>query len=494
MNSTSANVLLKSPVPTSAVAAAKRDYSQDGSSVSSDFQQTMKDAQERTAMRDDKASKVAAQKKSEGAEHQDALNAAKKAKRNTAESKPVDAEPATNISTIQAVSAKETVQADHTIKQDGSPAMEKDKLDDGQLSPIDQSVSEALIGPIATATTSETINSLLVVNDSLAAVSSDVGASVNLPPLNAAGGGLNNGVTAESNTVILPFTAVSNAAELAGIPAQQPAVNTEAFTANSALPITALQSSSEVTELSEDVAAMLVSVATGKPPIMAAATEVASSSPSDDKTDGGVAQLHMQSAAAAFEKTLQAVVASEMSTADDSAAQKLANPSSSTANSAMDAMLRPADTTAPATRGFVVQTAVPVPVGQPQWSQAVGEKVLWLAAQNVSSAEINLHPKDLGPLQVKVSVNQEQTTVSFSSQHAVVRDVLDQNINRLRDMFSEQGLNLVNVDVSDQSFSRQQGDAKDQKTQGGVQDATLDDETPIAMSSIIQQRLVDHYA
>jgi len=75
-----------------------------------------------------------------------------------------------------------------------------------------------------------------------------------------------------------------------------------------------------------------------------------------------------------------------------------------------------------------------------------------------------------------------------------VREVLDQNLNRLRDMFSEQGLNLVNVDVSDKSFSRHQGDAKDQKSQGGTHDVTQDEEVPIAMSAIVQQRLVDHYA
>lgn len=149
---------------------------------------------------------------------------------------------------------------------------------------------------------------------------------------------------------------------------------------------------------------------------------------------------------------------------------------------------------APSNRSFVVQTSVPVPVGQPQWSQAVGEKVLWLAAQNVSSAEIHLHPKDLGPLQVNVTVNQDQTSVSFTSHHAAVREVLDQNLGRLRDMFTEQGLNLVNVDVSDKSFARQQGEGKSGK--GGAQQGSepMEEDAPIAVSSIIQKRLVDHYA
>jgi flagellar hook-length control protein FliK len=215
----------------------------------------------------------------------------------------------------------------------------------------------------------------------------------------------------------------------------------------------------------------------------------------DSSNPATTTQGQIQAAKSAFEKTLQTIVSPDASGVDDSAAPALSSSSSSSStNTLMDALMRGADQQTPAARSFVVQTAVPVPVGQPQWSQAVGEKVLWLAAQNVSSAEINLHPKDLGPIQVKVSVNQEQATVSFTSQHAVVREVLDQSLNRLREMFSEQGLNLVNVDVSDKSFSRQQGDAQDQKAQGGSNDVAQEEETPIAMSAIVQQRLVDHYA
>lgn len=198
---------------------------------------------------------------------------------------------------------------------------------------------------------------------------------------------------------------------------------------------------------------------------------------------------------ATFEKTLQNLIQPDIRAKDESP-QSVASPAAATTSSSnpLDSFIRFSDANTPAARGFVVQTAVPVPVGQPQWSQAVGERVLWLAAQNVSSAEINLNPEHLGPMQVKVSVSQEQTTVSFTSHHAVVREVLDQNLGRLRDMFSEQGLNLVNVDVSDKSFSRQQGDGQHQNGQGPNKQAVVEEEAPVAVSLIKQQRLVDHYA
>ncbi len=199
-----------------------------------------------------------------------------------------------------------------------------------------------------------------------------------------------------------------------------------------------------------------------------------------------------------FEKMLQSMTSHTKANAAEQALGDSGNKSTTTANTnissaAPDAFGRSADSLAPATRSFVVQAAIPVTVGQPQWSQAVGEKVLWLAAQNVTAAEIRLDPPDLGPMHIKVSVNQDQASVSFTSHHAGVREVLDQSLTRLRDMFSEQGLNLVNVDVSDRSFHRQQGEAKGQQGQGGTAEL-VEDETLVRVSAIIQQRLVDHYA
>jgi flagellar hook-length control protein FliK len=193
-----------------------------------------------------------------------------------------------------------------------------------------------------------------------------------------------------------------------------------------------------------------------------------------------------------FDKMLKTVTQSSLA---EAAPRDQSTTQAAPATSVLDHLARvPESQGASTLRNFVVQTNVNVPVGQPQWSQAVGEKVLWLAAQNISSAELNLNPLDLGPVQVKVSVNQDQANVTFTSHHPVVREVIDQNLNRLRDMFSEQGLNLVNVDVSDKSFQRHQGESKDQQGQGGKANPDTEEEAVAAVSFIKPQRLVDHYA
>ncbi|UZJ45231.1 flagellar hook-length control protein FliK [Marinimicrobium sp. C6131] len=148
----------------------------------------------------------------------------------------------------------------------------------------------------------------------------------------------------------------------------------------------------------------------------------------------------------------------------------------------------------PTERGFTVQTDVRVPVGQGQWGQAVGQKVLWMASQKLSSAELRLDPPDLGPMQVRVSANQDQISVTFTSPQAAVREALDQNANRLREMFAEQGLDLVDVNVSDQSGREQADEDGEGRTAGRALNGDADDPEAEVIEQRISDRLVDHYA
>ncbi|BFM16554.1 flagellar hook-length control protein FliK [Maricurvus nonylphenolicus] len=143
----------------------------------------------------------------------------------------------------------------------------------------------------------------------------------------------------------------------------------------------------------------------------------------------------------------------------------------------------------------VSQTRVNVPVGQPQWPSAVAERVMWMSSQRVTSAEIHLDPPELGPLQVRVSVNQEAASVTFTSQHAAVREALDLGAFRLREMFEAEGMDLVNVDVSDQSLAQGSEDGEAGGSgQGGSGSGTEDAEDVAAVTAISSHDgLVDHY-
>jgi flagellar hook-length control protein FliK len=91
-----------------------------------------------------------------------------------------------------------------------------------------------------------------------------------------------------------------------------------------------------------------------------------------------------------------------------------------------------------------------VPVGEPAWADAFGDQVLVLAGKQVQRAEIRLHPAELGPIQVQITVEDDATTLAFTAQHAVTREAIEQALPRLRELFGDQGLSLLNTTVSEQ--------------------------------------------
>ncbi len=142
-----------------------------------------------------------------------------------------------------------------------------------------------------------------------------------------------------------------------------------------------------------------------------------------------------------------------------------------------------------------VATNVMIPVGQRQWSEAVAEKVAWLSSQNITAAEIKLDPPELGAMNVRIQVTNDQTTVSFTAQNAVVREALEQTAIRLRDMLAEQGLELAEMDVSSQSHEQHERAEEGEAQAGFNGDEELEDEEMevVAETPITHNGLVDHF-
>ncbi len=96
----------------------------------------------------------------------------------------------------------------------------------------------------------------------------------------------------------------------------------------------------------------------------------------------------------------------------------------------------------------VIALPVQVPVGQAEWGNALGDRIQWMVSRNVQQAEIKLTPPDLGPLEIRISVQNDQTHVNFIAGHSATREALEAAIPRLRELFGEINLNLANVDVN----------------------------------------------
>lgn len=111
-------------------------------------------------------------------------------------------------------------------------------------------------------------------------------------------------------------------------------------------------------------------------------------------------------------------------------------------------------------RGYT--TSVELPVGHAEWGNKLMGKLAWLTSQNMSVAEIHLTPPDMGPMEVRVQVQNEQATVIVHTTNSAVRDQLELHSHRLRDMLGAQGLGLESFDVSDSSARSGQDQGRDQ--------------------------------
>jgi len=111
-----------------------------------------------------------------------------------------------------------------------------------------------------------------------------------------------------------------------------------------------------------------------------------------------------------------------------------------------------------------LQMPVATPPTAKNWGNAVADKVMIAASQNLRVANIQLDPPELGALQVRLHVTgpDQQMTVSFTSPHASVRDALEQNLPRLREMLEEQGINLGESSVNDQGKDDSNGGSNGQ--------------------------------
>ena len=97
-----------------------------------------------------------------------------------------------------------------------------------------------------------------------------------------------------------------------------------------------------------------------------------------------------------------------------------------------------------------------VPTQHPIWCNGIGERIQWIVGQIMQQAEIHLDPPDLGSLELRVTINRDQASLSITAANAQVRDAVEAAAPRLREMFGEVGLDLGDVNVSQESFAEQQ--------------------------------------
>jgi flagellar hook-length control protein FliK len=122
---------------------------------------------------------------------------------------------------------------------------------------------------------------------------------------------------------------------------------------------------------------------------------------------------------------------------------------------------------------------VPVPSpSSPQFGDALGAKLTWMAERHIGHAEIRLSPDHLGAIDVRVHLNGDRIRAEFNSANADVRQAINDHLPRLRDMLSRHGFSLAESHVGNGSTQNHPQTAADDRI------AAADDDLPVPAPTV----------
>lgn len=94
------------------------------------------------------------------------------------------------------------------------------------------------------------------------------------------------------------------------------------------------------------------------------------------------------------------------------------------------------------------QAAIAARVGTPDWNTELGQQIVWMVGDKQQVAELHVNPPELGPLDIKLTIDGSQTTAVFTSPHSEVREAVESALPRLREVLADSGLTLGNASVT----------------------------------------------
>ena len=124
-----------------------------------------------------------------------------------------------------------------------------------------------------------------------------------------------------------------------------------------------------------------------------------------------------------------------------------------------------------------------------------------MAKNDQQTAQINITPPQLGPVQITLNLNGDSANVLFASPHAEVRQAIESSLPQLREMLASAGISLgesnVGANLAQQSHNNQFMMAD--KNQSTLENAILPANEAVPTASSVQvpkagRGLVDLFA
>jgi len=168
--------------------------------------------------------------------------------------------------------------------------------------------------------------------------------------------------------------------------------------------------------------------------------------------------------------------------------------------SALDKSLHKAPNSSPLMQSTQLQQ--PIDLQAKQAPEMMGEKIMMMINQGKQEVTIRLDPAELGTMHIKLQVQQDQLQVGIQTQLGQSRDIIEQNLPRLREQLAQQGINLGETNVQQQNRqdqSQSQGSPDERHnplaSSGSITDAMPEEQTDWIRSQIQRPAQgIDYYA
>lgn len=92
-------------------------------------------------------------------------------------------------------------------------------------------------------------------------------------------------------------------------------------------------------------------------------------------------------------------------------------------------------------------------LGSDAWQQAVSQQVLLSVRNGQQTAELKLHPQELGSLQISLTLDDNQAQIHLVSPHSQVRAAIEAALPHLRTSLAESGIDLGQASIGGESSS-----------------------------------------
>ncbi|WP_434525126.1 flagellar hook-length control protein FliK [Photorhabdus asymbiotica] len=87
-------------------------------------------------------------------------------------------------------------------------------------------------------------------------------------------------------------------------------------------------------------------------------------------------------------------------------------------------------------------------LGSEEWQQQLNQQIMLFNRNGLQQAELRLHPQELGALQIRMSVEDNQAQLHLASAHSHVRAALEAALPGLRHALAETGIQLTQSSIS----------------------------------------------